>query len=67
MTSFKQRMQPVIDAMPDGDDKAKLQALVDAQDAVEQPDIHPKERAQALRRLALLEHSNQVPPTYVTT
>ncbi len=67
MTSFKQRLQPVIDAMPDGDDKAKLQALVDALDAVEQPDIHPKERAQALRRLALLEHSNQVPPTYSAT
>jgi hypothetical protein len=67
MTSFKQRMQPVIDVMPDGDDKTKLQALVDAQDAVEQPDIHPKERAQALRRLALLEHSNQVPPTYSAT
>jgi hypothetical protein len=67
MTSFKQRMQPVIDAMSDGDDKTKLQVLVNAQDAVEQPDIHPKERAQALRRLALLEHSNQVPPTYSST
>lgn len=67
MTSFKQRMQPIVDSMPEGDDKTKLQALVDAQDAVEQPDIHPKERAQALRRLALLEHSNQVPPTYSAT
>jgi hypothetical protein len=62
MTSFKHRMQPVIDAMPDGDDKAKLQALVDAQDAVEQPDIHPKERAQAMRRLAMLDHSTQGSP-----
>lgn len=63
MTSFKHRMQPVIDAMPDGDDKAKLQALVDAQDAVEQPDIHPKGRAQALRRLAMLDHSTRGSPT----
>jgi len=57
MTRFKQRMQPIVDAMPDGDDKTKLQALVDAQDAVEQPNSHPKQRAQALRRLALLDHT----------
>jgi len=55
MISFKQRMQPIVDAMPDGDDKTKLQALVDAQDAVEQPNSQPKQRAQALRRLALLD------------
>jgi hypothetical protein len=63
MTSFKQRMQSVIDAMPDGDDKTKLQALVDAQDTVEQPDIHPKERAQALRRLTMLDHVTRGSPT----
>jgi hypothetical protein len=62
MNSFKQRMQPIIDAMPDGDDKAKLQALVDAQDIIDQPHIHPKERAQAMRRLAMLDHSNRGSP-----
>jgi hypothetical protein len=49
--------------MPDDDDKAKLQALVDAQDAVEQPDIHPKERTQAMRRLVMLDHSTRGSPT----
>lgn len=63
MTSFKQRMQPVINAMPDGDDKAKLQALVDAQDAVEQQDVQPKERAQARRQLAMLDHATRGSPT----
>jgi hypothetical protein len=63
MTSFKQRMQPIVDTMPDGDDKAKLQALVDAQDVIDQPNIHPKERAQAMRRLAMLDHSNRGSPT----
>lgn len=57
MTLFKQRIQPIVDAMPDGDDKTKLQALVDAQDAVEQRDSHPKDRAQARRQLALLDHT----------
>ena len=35
--TFLERMQPVIDAMPAGDDKEKLLALVESQDTVERP------------------------------
>ena len=53
--TFLERMQPVIDAMPEGADKEKLRALVVSQDAVERTDVHPKDRARAMRRLLLID------------
>jgi hypothetical protein len=51
-TTFLERVRPVIDAMPDGPDKDKLLALAEAQDTIERGDVHPKQRALAMRRLA---------------
>ena len=42
---------PAIDALPDGADKDTLLALAEAQDTIERGDVHPKQRAQAMRRL----------------
>lgn len=53
--TFLERMQPVIDAMPEGPDKQKLRTLVESQDAVERTDVHPKDRARAMRRLLQIE------------
>jgi hypothetical protein len=53
--TFLERMQPVIDAMPEGADKEKLLALVESQDTVERVDIHPKDRARAMRRLLQID------------
>lgn len=50
-TTFLERVRPVIDVMPDGPDKEKLLALAEAQDTIERSDIHPKQRALAMRRL----------------
>jgi len=50
-TTFLERMQSAIDAMPDGQDKDKMQALVELQDTIERRDIHPKQRGLAMRRL----------------
>lgn len=49
--TFLARMQPILDAMPEGADKEKLQALVTLQDTIECDDIPPQERARALQRL----------------
>jgi hypothetical protein len=49
-TTFLERVRPAIDAMPDGPDKDKLLALAEAQDTIERSDVHPKQRALALRR-----------------
>lgn len=54
-STFLERMQPILDAMPDGPDKDKLLALVESQDTVERPDVHPKDRAQAMRRLLQID------------
>ena len=53
--TFLERMQPVIDAMEEGADKQKLLALVESQDTVERREVHPKERARALRRLLQID------------
>ena len=53
--TFLERMQPVIDAMPEGADKDKLLALVESQDTVERADVHPKDRARAIRRLLQID------------
>ena len=50
-TTFLERVRPAIDALPDGPDKDTLLALAEAQDTIERGDAHPKQRAQAMRRL----------------
>lgn len=50
-TTFLERVRPAIDALPDGADKDTLLALAEAQDTIERGDVHPKQRAQAMRRL----------------
>ncbi|MDO8892313.1 MAG: hypothetical protein Q7V00_10745 [Sulfurimicrobium sp.] len=56
-STFLERMQPIIEAMPDGPDKEKLLALVESQDTVERVDVHPKDRARAMRRLLQIDTS----------
>lgn len=56
-STFLERMQPVIDAMPEGPDKEKLLALVESQDTVERVDVHPKDRVRAMRRLLQIDTS----------
>ena len=53
--TFLERMQPVLDAMPECPDKEKLLALIESQDTVERPDVPPKDRARALRRLTQID------------
>ena len=50
-TTFLERVRPAIDTLPDGPDKDKLLVLAEAQDIIERGDVHPKQRAQAMRRL----------------
>lgn len=54
-TTFLDRMQPVIDALPQGPDKEKLLALVESQDTIERSDVHPRERARAMRRILRID------------
>lgn len=49
MESFKQRMQAVVDAMPEGDDKQTLQALIDYQDSLTQTGLAPQDRMRMFR------------------
>ena len=49
--TFLERVRPAIDALPDGADKDTLLALAEAQDTIERGDVHPKQRALAMRRL----------------
>ena len=53
--TFLERMQPVIDGMAECADKQKLLALVKSQDTVERSDVHPKDRARAMRRLLQID------------
>lgn len=50
-TTFLERVRPAIDALPNGPDKDTLLALVESQDTIERDDVHPKQRALAMRRL----------------
>jgi hypothetical protein len=50
-TTFLERVRPAIDALPDGPDKDTLLALAESQDTIERDDVHPKQRALAMRRL----------------
>ena len=49
--TFLERVRPAIDALPDGADKDTLLALAEARDTIERGDVHPKQRALAMRRL----------------
>lgn len=53
--TFLARMQPLLDAMPEGPDKDKLLALIESQDALERGDTSPKDRARAMRRLTQID------------
>lgn len=53
--TFLERMQPVLDAMPESPDKEKLLALIESQDTVERADVPPKDRARAMRRLTQID------------
>lgn len=64
--TFLERMQPVLDGMPKGPDKDKLLALIEAQDAVERVNVHPRDRTRAMRRLLQIDTvraSGNGPPT----
>jgi hypothetical protein len=50
-TTFLERVRPAINALPEGADKETLLALAEAQDTIERGDVHPKQRALAMRRL----------------
>lgn len=54
-TTFLERVRTAIDALPDGADKDKLLALAEAQDSIERVNIHPKDRARAMRRLLQID------------
>ncbi len=60
-SSFLERMQPVINALPEGADKDKLLTLMESQDATERDDVHPRERVRALRRLQQIEAQSRRP------
>jgi hypothetical protein len=57
-TTFLERMQPVLDAMPASPDKDKLLALIESQDTVERSDVSPRERARAMRRLTQIDSAS---------
>ena len=60
MDSFKQRMQAVVDALPEGDDKKTLQALIDYQDSMTKPGTAPQDRARVLREM--MRAQRRAPP-----
>ena len=69
MDSFKQRMQAVVDALPEGEDKQTLQTLIDYQDSMTLPGIAPQDRMRVFRdlmrvqRRAVMPASTPVTPT----
>jgi hypothetical protein len=50
MSTFKERMQPVIDGLPAGDDKDTLVALIATHDAMEQSGFNRSRSARAMRQ-----------------
>lgn len=50
MSTFKQRMQPVIDGLPAGEDKDTLVALIDTYDSMELSGFNPGRSARAMRQ-----------------
>ncbi len=66
MNGFKQRMQAMVDAMPEGDDKQALQALIDYQDSMTQPNVQPQERMRLFREVMRAQRrsaASGTPPT----
>lgn len=66
MDSFKQRMQSVVDAMPEGDDKQTLQALIDYQDAMTQPGQAPQDRMRLFREVMRAQRRAAMTPVATT-
>jgi len=50
MSTFKERMQPVIDGLPAGEDKDTLGALIDTHDRMERSGFNPGRSARAMRQ-----------------
>ncbi len=50
MSTFKERMQPVIDGLPAGEDKDTLVALIDTHDSMELSGFNPGRSARAMRQ-----------------
>ena len=50
MSTFKERMQPVIDGLPAGEDKDTLVALIDTHDTMEQSGFNRGRSARAMRQ-----------------
>ncbi len=50
MSTFKERMQPIIDGLPAGEDKDILVALIDTHDSMEQAGFNPGRSARAMRQ-----------------
>ena len=68
-TTFLDRVRSAIDTLPDVPDKDKLLALAEAQDTIERSDVHPKQRALAMRRLTggvAIVASRKAAPTQAT-
>jgi hypothetical protein len=57
MSTFKERMQPVIDGLAAGEDKDTLVALIDTHDSMEQAGFKPGRSARAMRQY-LLQQNN---------
>ena len=50
MSTFKQRLQPIIEGLPEGKDKDTLIALIDYRESLEQSGFHPKARMRTARQ-----------------
>jgi len=50
MNTFKQRLQPILEGLPEGEDKDTLIALIDYHESLEQSGFHPKARMRAARQ-----------------
>ena len=50
MSTFKQRLQPIVQGLPEGEDKDTLIALIEYHESLEQSGFHPKERMRAARQ-----------------
>ena len=50
MNTFKQRLQPIVQGLPEGEDKDTLIALIEYHESLEQSGFHPKARMRAARQ-----------------
>ncbi len=58
MSPFKQRLQPVIEGLPEGEDKDTLIALIEYHELLEQSGFHPRDGIRAARQY-LRQHAVQ--------